>query len=237
MSGAETEGPAPQTEPNAGGPAPQTPRDILRTKKAAIVAALRAAGDPDRAAKDRAANRTDRETWGVHGATLTDQAMALRAELSVDERVMIADALWRDGVFDGRIMACKLLTQARMRPDGGAWGLLSAWVFHFDCRGIADAGAAALQRRFLADPERVEVLEEWAGAASVWARRSVFSATAGFAKLAHPSDAELAVRETVLGQAQAMAGETRPVIRQAINGWLRDLSKHDPARVAAFRAG
>lgn len=219
------------------GEGPHPTGDSLKAKKAAIVAALRAAGDAERAAKDRASNRTDRETWGVHGATLTDQAMALRADLTVDERVMIADALWRDGVYDGRVMACKLLTQARMRPDGGAWGLLSGWVFHFDCRGIADAGAAALQRRFMADPERSEVLTEWAGAANVWARRSVFSATAGFAKLAHPSDAELAVREAVLGHAEAMTEETRPVIRQAIDGWLRDLKKHDPARVATFTSG
>jgi 3-methyladenine DNA glycosylase AlkD len=221
----------------AGEPSPQPPASSLKTKKDGIVDALRAAGDAERAARDRAANRTNRECWGVHGATLTDQAMTLRANLSVDERVMIADALWRDGVFDERVMACKLLTQARMRPDGGVWGLLSGWVFHFDCRAIADAGAAALQRRLMADPERSEVLEDWAGASNVWARRSVFSATAGFAKLAHPSDAEMAVRERVLGHAQAMAEEKRPVIRQAIDGWLRDLSKHDPARVEAFRAG
>ncbi|CTQ49603.1 DNA alkylation repair protein [Jannaschia donghaensis] len=221
----------------ADGPVPAAAHQTLKSKKDGIVTDLRAAGEAARAAKDRAANRTDRETWGVHGATLTDMATELRGALTLDERVMIADALWRDGVFDGRIMACKLLTQARIRTDGGVWGLLSSWVYHFDCRGIADAGAAALQRRIAAEPERSEVLDEWAGAANVWARRSVFAATAAFAKTKHPSETDLAVRERVLGHAQSMAEEKRPVIRQAIDGWLRDLSKHDPDRVAAFRAG
>ena len=91
-------------------------------------------------------------------------------------------------------------------------------------------------RRILAQPERSDVLDDWGGAANVWARRSVFSATTAFAKLAHPSDAQVAVRERVLGWAEAMEEEQRPVIRQAIDGWLRDLSKHDADRVAAFRA-
>ncbi|SDZ04727.1 DNA alkylation repair enzyme [Jannaschia faecimaris] len=212
-------------------------RHALQAKKAEIVEALRNLGETDRAAKDRAANRTDRETWGVPGEALNELAKDLRGALSVDQRVLIADAIWRDGVFDGRLLACKLLTQARIRPDGGAWTLLSAWVFHFDCRAIADAGAGALQRRLMADPERSEVLDEWAGASNVWTRRSVFAATAGFAKLVHPSDAQMAVRERVLGWAETMRDDKRPVIRQAIDAWLRDLSKHDPDRVAAFRAG
>ncbi len=205
--------------------------------KARIADILRGLGDPARAAKDRAANRTDRETWGVTGDAVSDLAKSLRAELTLDDRVLIADALWRDGVADGRILACKLLTQARMRPDGGAWGLLSAWAFHFDCRAIADAGAAALQRRLAADPARLDVLDDWTTAANVWTRRSVFAATAGFARLAHPSDADLATQERILAHAAAMSGDTRPVIRQAIDGWLRDLAKHDPDRVAGFRAG
>ena len=50
----------------------------------------------------------------------------------------------------------------------------------------------------------------------------------------HPSEADLAARERVLGWLAGMAGDDRPVIRQAVEGWLRDLAKRDPARVAAF---
>ena len=208
---------------------PQAARERLSARKARLVEDLRAAGSPERAARDRAANRTDRETWGVPGDAMETLARAARAELSVDDRVLIADALWRQEVFDLRIMACKLLTQARMRPDGGAWNLLSGWVHHLDCRGIAEAAAAALQRRLMAEPERAEALDGWAAAANVWTRRSVFAATAGFAKLPHPSPAEAAVRDRVAGHAEAMEDDGRPVIRQAIDAWRRDLARHAPA--------
>ncbi|UWQ17658.1 DNA alkylation repair protein [Jannaschia sp. M317] len=201
-----------------------------------IMARLTAAADPERAAKDRAANRTDRETLGVAPEVLRDLAVEVREAVSVDRRVLLADALWRAEGFDARMLALRMLTQARIRPDVGVWALLERWVHHFDCRAIADAGAAAIGRRFAADPTRLTVLDDWAGAANVWTRRAVFTGTAGFAKLRHPSEAEQAAREQVLALAAAMTDETRPVIRQAIDGWLRDLAKHDPERVAAFRA-
>jgi 3-methyladenine DNA glycosylase AlkD len=189
---------------------------------------LRAAGEPGRAARARSANRTEREAWGVDGGTLSDMAKALREDLTVDGRVLLADALWREGVLETRVLAAKLLTQARMRPDHGAWDLLSRWVFRFDCRAIADAGASALGRRLAAAPERLPVLDEWAGASNVWARRSVFAATAWAAKARHPSEEERVARERVLELARAMEGDARPVIRQAREAWLRDLARHDP---------
>ena len=220
----------------AGGPAPRTPRDILGAKTEAALARLRGLGDPARAAKDRAANRTERETWGVAAGDLNALAKELRDGVDGDGRVLLADALWRAEAFDARMLACKLLTQARIRPDDGAWSLLSRWVFALDCRALAEAGADALSRRLVAEPARLVVLDDWAGAANVWTRRSVFAATAPWAKMNHPSEADLAVRERVLALASAMDGDGRPVIRQAIDGWLRDLAKRDAARVAAFRA-
>ena len=76
------------------GDQPEGGQNGLKAKKEQVVEALRAAGDPERAAKDRAANRTDRDCWGVPGATMADLAKQFRSALSVDERVMIADALW-----------------------------------------------------------------------------------------------------------------------------------------------
>ena len=209
----------------------------MTERKDQILAQLEAAGSSERAAKDRAANRTDRSCWGVTAETLNDMARSLREELGPDPRTLIADALWRAEVFDARMLACKLLTQARIRPDDGPWALLERWVYHFDCRAIADAGAAALQRRMMAAPDRCEVFDAWAEAANVWTRRSIFATASGFAKLGHPSGAELAVRERALGWAEDMADDNRPVIRQAIDGFLRDLARHDPERVATFRAG
>ena len=201
----------------------------------ATLARLQALGDAERAARDRAANRTNRTTLGVPPEALGELAKTLRDELSVDHRVILADALWQDGTFDARLLALRLLTQARIRPDDGVWARLTEWVVQFDCRAIADAGAGAISRRLTADPARLDVVEGWTQAANVWTRRTAIAATAPWAKMNHPSEAELAVRERVLGWISAMDGDDRPVIRQAVEGWLRDLGKRDPARVAAFR--
>ncbi|TFL20254.1 DNA alkylation repair protein [Jannaschia formosa] len=201
-----------------------TPEDVLSR--------LRDAGDPERAARARAANRTEREAWGVAPEVLRALSDEIREATSVDRRVLLADAFWRAEVLDARLLALRLLTQARMRPDHGAWDLLSRWVYRFDCRALADAGAAALGRRLAAEPERLAVLEDWAAASNVWTRRSVFAATTGFARTRHPSEADAAARERVLALAGAMAEDSRPVIRQAIDGWVAALAKHDPERAA-----
>ncbi|WGH77578.1 DNA alkylation repair protein [Jannaschia ovalis] len=197
---------------------------------------LREAGDPARAARDRAANRTARETLGVAPETLRALSDEIRARTDVDRRVLLADALWRSELFDARMLALRLLTQARIRPDHGPWALLERWVHGFDCRAIADAGAAAIARRLQADPARLEVVADWTGAANVWTRRTALAATAPWAKMNHPSEADLAIRERVLGWAAAMRDDKRPVIAQAVASWLRDLARHDPERAAAFRA-
>ncbi|GIT92880.1 hypothetical protein JANAI62_33380 [Jannaschia pagri] len=217
------------------GPVPRAPWHISGTSKNALLEALRSHGDADRAARDQAANRTTRETWGLSADVLGDAAKAMRDGLTVDRRVLMADALWREGVVDTRVLAAKVLTQARIRPDGGAWSLLERWVFDVDCRVICDAVAAALSRRLVAEPGRLDVVAGWTEAASPWARRLAFEGTRPWAKLAHPKEADVAVRERVLAWAHGMSGDARPLIRQAIEGWLRDLAKRDPARVAEFR--
>jgi len=207
----------------------------LAARKDAILADLRAAGDAARAARDQAANRTTRETWGVAAEVLNDTAKTLRGEFSVDHRVLIADALWQAKVFDARMLACKMMTQARIRPDAGVWARLTEWVFQIDCRALSDAGAAAMSRRLMADLTRLDVMTEWTTAANPWARRTAIAATAPLAKLNHPSEAEAAARERVIGWISAMADDNRPVIRHGIDGWLRDLARHDAERAKTFR--
>lgn len=225
----------PETDDGGEGPAPRAPQGILSQKKDDVLATLQAAGDPARAARDRAANRTNRQCWGVSAEVLNDTAKSLREDLSIDQRVLMADALWRAEVFDVRLLALKLLTQARIKPDDGIWSLLERWVHQLDCRALSDAYAAAAGRRLTAVPSRLEVAEEWTDAANIWTRRSALEATRPWAKLNNASEADLEIREHVLSWAAAMANDARPVIRQAVDGWLRDLGKRDAARVAAFR--
>ena len=71
----------------------------------------------------------------------------------------------------------------------------------------------------------------------VFRRRWLWSARrpnlAWFRRKDYFGDARLpldtAVRDRVAGHAEAMEDDGRPVIRQAIDGWRRDLARHAPA--------
>ena len=57
-----------------------------------------------------------------------------------------------------------------------------------------------------------------------------------FTKQNFPKDFELAIRDRVLGWAAGYCDDRDWFIQKAVAWWLRDLSKHDPARAEAFLA-
>ena len=206
------------------------------TMPADLLARLEAAGDPDRAARDRAANRTDRETLGVPAEALNEIAAGVRQAEGIDRRVLLADALWRDGRHDARVLAAKLLTQARIRPDDGPWSLLERWMHDVDCRAISDAVAAATARRLAADLSRLALLDDWLSAASPWTRRTGGESIRFLAKARHPSEVEARARAEVVARLAPLTADTRPVIARSVEAFRRDLARHDPEAAARLGA-
>ena len=51
-----------------------------------------------------------------------------------------------------------------------------------------------------------------------------------------PKPAELEARDRILGWAEGYCSDRDWFIQKAVAWWLRDLSKHDPARTEAFLA-
>ncbi|MGR3364062.1 MAG: DNA alkylation repair protein, partial [Maritimibacter harenae] len=134
--------------------------------------ALRAHVEPGRAEGAAAYHKVEREYLGVPNPAINDLTKAWRRSLSVDERVVLADALWKTDIFEARLAAAKLLTQARLRPDEAAWRLIVSWVPDFDSWAIADHACMAGQKRLVADPRRVDEVEHWTGSAHMWTRRA-----------------------------------------------------------------
>ncbi|MEO0680975.1 MAG: DNA alkylation repair protein, partial [Pseudomonadota bacterium] len=82
---------------------------------AAALAALREAGDAARAADMARYHKTAREVLGVSNPQIDAFIRAWRAEDdAVAARCALAAGLWDSGVFEARIAAAKLLTQARI---------------------------------------------------------------------------------------------------------------------------
>ncbi len=147
----------------------------------------------------------------------------------------LADALWQSDIFEARLAAAKLLTQARIRPDDAVWALIKRWLPDFDSWAIADHACMAAQKRLVAEPGRLDEVEGWTRSDHMWTRRAALVATLPWTKQNHPKPAELEARDRILGWAASYVPDRNWFIQKAIAWWLRDLSKHDPDRVRAFK--
>ena len=195
---------------------------------------LRSLADPEKAAGMASYHKAHRTYLGISVPQITDLSKTWRAELDVEARVALAEALWQSDIHEARIAAAKLLTQARLRPDETAWALICSWVPDFDAWAIADHACDAGQRRLLADPSRIDTVETWTTSEAMWTRRAALVITLPWTKQNNPKPQELEVRDRVLGWAATYVDDQQWFIQKAIAWWLRELSKHDAPRVIAF---
>ena len=199
------------------------------------LATLHALADPERATGMRAYHKTDRVYLGLTNTQLNELTKEWRGELDVPDRVALADALWRTDIFEARLAAAKLLTQARLRPDDqAAWQLIASWCPDFDSWAIADHACMAGQKRLMADPTRLDEVERWTTSDHMWTRRAALVITLPWTKQNNPKPAELEARDRILGWAADYVTDHQWFIQKAVAWWLRDLSKHDPDRVHDF---
>jgi 3-methyladenine DNA glycosylase AlkD len=202
-----------------------------------ILDRLRAMGNAEDAAGSAAYHKVDRPYLGVRNPVLSDLARDLRRSLPLDDRLELASGLWDSNVHEGRILAAKLLEQARIRPDDrAAWELIVSWVPLFDAWAIADHASISGAKRLIADPSRLDTVEGWVGSDHMWSRRAALVMTLPWTRMNTPKPADIANRERILGWAERLVPDREWFIQKAISWWLRDLSKHDPERVRAFLA-
>jgi 3-methyladenine DNA glycosylase AlkD len=197
---------------------------------------LRAHAQPGKAAQMAAYHKAPRQYLGVANPDIDALTKAWRQNLTLDERLQLARALWNTDIHEARIAAAKLLTQARIRPDQATWQLIASWVPDFDAWAIADHASIAGQKRLTADPTRLDQVETWTGSGHLWTRRAALVMTLPWTKQNHPKPDDLAIRTRVLGWAASYLDDKDWFIQKAVAWWVRDLSKHDPDRARAFLA-
>lgn len=195
---------------------------------------LRDAGDPVRAASMAGYHKAPRTYLGVPNPVINDLTKTWRRELPLERRVAVADELWKSDIHEARVAAAKLLTQARIRPDDAVWELILSWVPDFDAWAIADHACSAGARRLVALPDRLDVVESWTVSPHMWTRRAALVMTLPWTKSNHPSADEARARDRILGWAASYVPDRDWFIQKSIAWWVRELSKHDPARAQAF---
>ena len=198
------------------------------------LAALEALIEPRRAEGMAAYHKQSRQVLGIPTPALNDITKTWRQTLSVEQRVQLASKLWQTDIFEARIAASKVLTQARLRPDVEAWNLIASWTTDFDSWAIADHACMAGQKRLIADPTRLDQVETWTTSEHMWTRRAALVITLPWTKQNHPKPEELQARDRILGWAASYVPDHAWFIQKAIGWWLRDLSKHDPERARDF---
>lgn len=201
----------------------------------ALEALAQLGSDPEQIERLVKYHKVDRPYLGVEPAVIDNAVKGWRADLDLDARLALAADLWDSNVHEGRMAAAKLLTQARMRPDDGpAWDLICAWVPEIDCLSIADQVGTVGQKRLVANPARLDLVADWTASEHLWSRRAAFTFTLPWTQQNNPKPEQIAVRERVLDWAVQLLADKEFVVQSAIAGWLRQLSKHDHDRVAAF---
>ncbi len=198
---------------------------------------LRAQAEPGRDVQMAAYHKVDRPYLGVANPNTDALVRDWRQNLDLDTRLKLASDLWNTNIFEARVAAAKLLTQARIKPsDDAAWQLIQSWVPDFDSWAIADHACMAGQRRLTADPSRLDEVERWTTSDHMWTRRAALVITLPWTKQNHPNSEETAARDRILGWAATYVSDPDWFIQKAVAWWLRDLSKHDPDRARAFLA-
>ena len=200
------------------------------------LAALEVLADPETAAEMAAYHKAPRRYLGIRVPEITELATRWRDGMNTESRAVLADALWQRDIHEARVAAAKLLTQSRIAADAPVWSVIASWVPTFDAWAIADHACAAGNRRLVADPSRLDEVETWITHPSLWVRRAALVMTLPWTKQNHPTPADLAIRDRVLGWAASYVGDREWFIQKAIAWWVRDLSKHDPDRARAFLA-
>lgn len=199
------------------------------------LSALQAEAAPGKAEEMAAYHKVDRPYLGVANPVIDRLAREWRQAVTLEERLALARGLWDTNIHEARIAAAKLLTQARIRPDdSAAWALITSWVPDFDAWAVADHASIAGQKRLLADPDRVDELEDWTRSDHLWTRRAALVMTLPWTKQNHPKPRDLEIRDRVLGWAAGYVDDPEWFIQKAVAWWLRELSKHDPERTRAF---
>lgn len=198
------------------------------------LAALKADIEPGRAESSAQYHKQRRKVLGVPNPAINALTQGWRQSLSLKARVHLADELWKTDIFEARIAAAKLLTQARINPDQDVWDIITSWVPDFDSWAIADHVCMAGRKRVTADPARIEQVATWTQSDHMWTRRAALVITLPWTQMRYPKPDEIIIREQVLSWAAGYVDDRDWFIQKAIAWWLRDLSKRDADRVQAF---
>jgi 3-methyladenine DNA glycosylase AlkD len=201
--------------------------DTIASAEARLLQALRALGSPERAEWEKRYQKSRWEHWGV---SLPNMDVAMRetlGDLSQDEALALCRRLWREPVWDLKIVAGRILARKSIARDAKVLDFVTERMADLDGWAVADNLASVASRCLIEDPGRLDAVESWIENPHLWTRRAALVFTLPWAE-------EKRDPERMLGWAARLAEDREWFIQKAIGWWLRELSKRDPKRVRRF---
>lgn len=195
--------------------------------EALLITALRGLGSPEHAAQEKRYHKSSWEHWGVRAP---DMDRAIREHLEgagPDTLFALCERLWREPVWDLKVVAARALARKSVAPDLRAWRFVVDRMPELDGWAIADDLADVASRCLIADPTRLDQVEPWVASPHFWTRRASLVFTLPWTKPGRDP-------ERMLGWASALLEDREWFIQKAIGWWLRSLSKSSPERVRSF---
>ncbi len=200
---------------------------IVESAQVRLLQALGALGDARRAEQEKHYQKSRWDHWGV---SLPNMDVAIRetlGDLTQDEALELCRRLWREPVWDLRIVAGRILARKSIAPDAKVWGFATERLADLDGWAMADNLATVASRCLLEDSCRLDAVETWIENPLVWTRRAALVFTLPCTKGERDP-------ERMLAWAARLADDREWFIQKAIGWWLRELSKRDPKRVRRF---
>lgn len=192
-----------------------------------LTAALDAVADAQRAAQEKRYQKSSWTHWGVALPKMDAAIGATVADLGQGDALALAARLWREPVWDLKIVAGRILARKAVAPDADVWAFVVGRMSDLDGWAVADNLAVVGGRCLVADPARLDVVESWVDNPHLWTRRAALVFTLPWTKGGRDP-------ARMLDWAARLAVDRQWFIQKAIGWWLRELSKRDPQRVRRF---
>ena len=200
---------------------------IVESTEARLIQALRTLGDTKRAKQEKRYQKSRWDHWGVPLPSMDVAIKEALGPLSQRQALELSRRLWREPIWDLKIVAGRILARKSIEPDDKVWGFVTERLADLDGWAVADNLADVGSRCLIEDPRRLDAVEAWIESPHLWTRRATLVLTLPWAK----GDRD---PERMLGWAARLADDRQWFIQKAIGWWLRELSKRDPRRVRRF---
>ena len=187
-----------------------------------------------KAAKLKNSIKIDRVYLGISNPELDNIYKIWRKKIDGEDRIRLAAELWDSNIYEEKIVASKLLTQARISNDELVWEEILRWIATLDHPILADHVCGAGSRRLKADPSRLTQVSNWVFDENIWKRRSVLTLTLPWTKINNPKIDDLEQRARIISWLGTLSVDQEWLIQKAIAKWLSSLSKHDIPAVLSF---